>query len=130
MQPLLLTLHTLLSGYPFGLQLALAGLFIVGWTLGQSLQEYARLLHRTSDGATLVAGLCGTCAALLICAILIDIIRFQSYAKLPFVGGLLLFLIVVGALSNNVYQRAATRHLMTKGYADTTILTDSKQRGR
>src|SRR5262245_41125796 len=111
-----LTLHSLLNSYPFGIELALAALLILGWSLGHGSQEYARLLHRSANVATLVTGLCGTCAALLICGILVDIVWFHNYAKLPFLGGLLLFLMVVGVICERAYQGAATRQLMVKGH--------------
>jgi hypothetical protein len=116
MQHVLIFLHTALRACPFGIELAVVALLFLGWIFAQTQMEYAAMLGRACGGTTLIATVCGSAALLLLLVVLADILSFRIYVKLLPIGGLMVILLVVSAVSQRLGHAAARRHLVTEGY--------------
>ena len=129
MHTILTLLHRLLSAYPFGAELVVTGILAFGWALGRTSAEYAETLKRSNAGGLSVAGLCGPLAVLLGLSLLLDSLWFQSYSRLPHIGGLLIGMLVVANICQRIGQRAARQYLAAEGYERSATLILPKQRG-
>jgi hypothetical protein len=105
------------------------GILAFGWILGLTRAEYAEILKRPSAGGLLVASLCGPPALLLGLGIIVDIIWFQSYTKLPLAGGLLFVILVVASICQRLGQHAAHQVLLNDGYEHAAMPIVPKKRG-
>jgi hypothetical protein len=105
------------------------GILAFGWILGRTNAEYAETLKRSSAGGLLIAGLCGPPTLLLGLGMIVDSIWFQSYTKLPLMGGLLLVTLIVAAICQRLGQHAAHQVLMADGYEHAAMAILPKQRG-
>jgi hypothetical protein len=129
MHHVLTLLHTLVSAYPFGSELALTGIVAFGWILGRTSADYAETLKHPSTGGLLVAGLCGPIAVLLGLSLLLNSLWFHHYSRLPLIGGLLIGMLIVAAICQPLGQRAARQYLLAEGYERSEMLILPKQRG-